>query len=165
MTRRSVLLLCLAVAGVALGVMFTRTSDEDRIRKVLQDFAAVVAVKEGDTVLTRGGRVKGSMKELVDDDVHVNISELSLDVRGREKFETSAIKAGLLYQKAECDLTSLSIKVDPGATVATVESVAVVAASGGGEHKVDKRNVHFLLRKDAEWKIATIDVAPKAVTP
>jgi hypothetical protein len=29
----------------------------------------------------------------------------------------------------------------------------------GGERKIDKRPVHFLLRNDSGWKITTIDVA------
>jgi ketosteroid isomerase-like protein len=165
--KRYVVLLCVAVAGVALAIMFTRTSDEDRIRQLLRDFAKVVAVKDGDTLLSRGARVKGGMKDLVDDDVRVNIAELSVDVRGRAKLEEDAMRVGLLYQKADCEFSSLSIKVDQGGTVATVDAAAIVTATGrsGGERRVDKRDVHFLLRKDANWKIATIDVAATAAAP
>jgi hypothetical protein len=40
-----------------------------------------------------------------------------------------------------------------------VDGVALVTAIRGGERKVDKRDVHFLLRKDGAWKVSTIDVA------
>lgn len=167
--RALVALGCALVAAVALAVMFLGTSDEDRIRKVLAELTKTVAAKEGDTLISRAARVKGKLGDLVDDDVRVHVEELSVDVRGREKLETEAIRAGLLYQKADCDLSSLSIKIDPQRTTATVDAVAVVSASGGereslrvGGGRVDKRDVHFLLRRDTDWKIATIDVAPRA---
>lgn len=162
MTRRwMVVLACAVVASVALYLTFFRSSDEDRIRKVLGELAKVVAIKDGDTIISRTARVRGGLKEIVDDDVRVNVAELNIDVRGRAKLEEDAIKVGLLYQSADCDLTSVSIKLDPQATVATVDAVALVTASRGGERRVDKRDVHFLLRKDGDWRISTIDVAPR----
>jgi hypothetical protein len=162
MTRRwLVALACAVVASVALYLTFFRSSDEDRIRKVLGELAKVVAVKDGDTIISRTARVRGGLEGIVDDDVRVNVAELNIDVRGRAKLEENAIKAGLLYQSADCALTSVSIKLDPQATVATVDAVALVTASRGGERRVDKRDVHFLLRKDGGWKISTIDVAPR----
>ncbi len=165
MKKWYVLVACVAVGGIALGIMFTRTSDEDRIRTTLRDFARVVAVKEGDTIVSRGVRVKGGLEDLVDDDVRVNMTELSVDVRGRPRLAEEAMRVGLLYQKADCEFSSLSIKVDQGGAVATVDAAATVTASSGGERKVDKRDVHFLLRKDDRWKIATIDVAPRPAGP
>jgi len=41
-----------------------------------------------------------------------------------------------------------------------VDALAVVTGERGGERRVDKRPVHFLLRKDGDWRITTIDVAP-----
>ncbi len=164
MKKWVVALLCVAVGAVALGVMFFRTSDEERIRKVLVDLAGTVAVKEGDTLISRAARVKGKLPELVDDDVRVNVPELSVDVRGRRKLEEDAMRVGVLYQKADCELASVSIKIDQSdgeSTTATADAVAIVTATSGGERRVDRRDVHFLLRKDASWKIATIDVAPR----
>jgi hypothetical protein len=105
------------------------------------------------------------LPEVVDEDVRVNVSELNLDLRGRKKLAEDGAKAGLLYQQADCDFTNVAIKLDPGGTVATVEAVGVVTATRGGERKADKRDVHFLLRKDGTWKIATIDVAPPSPPP
>lgn len=156
-----VVLACAVVASVALYLTFFRSSDEDRIRKVLGELTKVVAVKEGDTIISRTARVRSGLREIVDDDVRVNVAELNIDVRGRAKLEEDAIKVGLLYQSADCDLTSISIKLDPQATVATVDAVALVTGSRGGERRVDKRDVHFLLRKDGDWRITTIDVAPR----
>jgi long-subunit acyl-CoA synthetase (AMP-forming) len=152
---------CAVVASVALCLTFFRTSEEERIRKVLDELTMVVAIKEGDTILSRTARVRSGLQPIVDDDVRVNVAELNIDVRGRAKLEEDAIKVGLLYRSADCDLTNVRIKLDPQATVATVDAVARVTASRGGERQVDERDVHFLLRKDGDWKIRTIDVAPR----
>jgi hypothetical protein len=150
---------CAVVASVALWLTFFRASDDERIRKVLADLAKMVMVKENDTILSRTARLRTHMKEVVDDDVRVNVAELGIDLRGRHKLEEDAAKAGLVFQSADCEFGSLSIRIDPAATVATVEAVALVTANRGGERKVDKRDIHFLLRKDGDWKITTIDVA------
>jgi hypothetical protein len=153
------------VASVAIGVTIFRSSDEDRIRAVLGELVKIVMVKEGDTILSRTARLRSRMKEVVDDDVRVNVAELALDVRGRNKLEDDAAKVGLFYQKADCDFSNLSIKVDPAGTVATVDAVALVTANRGGERKVDRRDVHFLLHKEGDWKITTIDVAEAQKDP
>jgi hypothetical protein len=150
---------CLFVGSIALWLTFFRASEEDRIRKVISELAKIVLVKDGDTILSRTARLRSRMKDVVDDDVRVNVAELGLDVRGRSKLEEDAAKAGLVFQSADCEFSSLSIKVDPVGSVATVDAVALVTANRGGERKVDKRDVHFLLHKDGEWKITTIDVA------
>jgi hypothetical protein len=152
---------CLLVASVALYVSFFRSSDEERIRAVIVELARIVSVKEADTVLSRAARVRGGMKNLVDTEVRVNIAELGLDIRGLRSFEEDAIKAGLMYQSADCEFASVTIKIDESRTTATADAVALVTANRGGERKADRRDVHFLLRKDGDWKITTIDVAPK----
>ncbi|MBX3219470.1 MAG: hypothetical protein KF795_03055 [Labilithrix sp.] len=162
MKRWMVALACAAVAAVALWVTFFRASEEDRIKQTLAELATIVAVKDGDTLLSRMGRLRSRMKEVVDDDVRVHVAELNMDLRGRHKFEEDATKAGLVFQSADCTFANLSIKVDPDGTVATADGIALVTAVRGGERKVDKRDVHFLLRKDGSWKISTIDVAVPA---
>lgn len=152
---------CVAVAMVALGLTFFRSSDEDRIRKVLTELANIVAVKNGDTLLSRTARLRSRMKEVVDDDVRVNVAELNMDVRGRHKLEEDGVKVGLLYQSASVEFSNPSIKVDPQGTVATVDAVALVTAIVAGERKEDRRDVHFLFHRDGDWKITTIDVAHK----
>jgi hypothetical protein len=136
-----------------------RASDEDKVRRTLDDLATIVAVKDGDTLLSRLGRLRSRMKDVVEDDVRVNVAELNIDVSGRKKLEEDAAKAGLMFQSADCAFTNLTIRVDPGGTIATVDGLALVTANRGGERKVDKRDVHFLLRKDGAWKVSTIDVA------
>jgi ketosteroid isomerase-like protein len=157
--RAAVALGCASVAAVALWLTFFRASDEDRIRRAISELAKIVMVKDGDTILSRMARMRTRMKEIVDDDVRVNVAELGMDIRGRHTFEEDAAKAGLMFQSADCEFTNLGIKVDPAGTVATVDALALVTAKRGGERKIDKRDVHFLLRKDGDWKITTLDVA------
>ena len=159
MKKWGVVLGCVIVASVALWLTFFRASEEDKIKKTLGELTKIVAVKEGDTLLSRMARLRSRTKEIVDDDVRVNVAELNMDVRVRHKFEEDAAKAGLMFQSADCELMSMSIKVDPAGTVAQADAVALVTAIRGGERRVDKRDVHFLLHKDGDWKISTIDVA------
>ena len=159
MRKWAVVLGCAIVASVALWLTFFRASEEDQIKKVLGELTKIVAVKEGDTLLSRMARLRSRTKEIVADDVRVNVAELNLDVRGRHKFEEDAAKAGLMFQSADCELVSTSIRVDPGGSVAQADAIALVTAIRGGERRIDKRDVHFLLHKDGDWKITTIDVA------
>ncbi len=150
---------CAAVAAVALWLTVFRPSEEDRIRKVLDRFAKAVAVKADDNILSRGGRINSELKETVADDVYVDVSDFSIRVTNRKDLAENATKAGLLFTSADCELTSMTIKVDDSATTAKVDALAIVTGNRGGERKIDKRPVHFLLRKDGSWKITTIDVA------
>ncbi|MDB5215527.1 MAG: hypothetical protein JWO86_3454 [Myxococcaceae bacterium] len=150
---------CAAVAAVALWLTVFRPSEEDRIRKVLDRFAKAVAVKQDDNIISRAGRVNSELKETVADDVYVDVADFNVRVTNRKDLAENATKAGLMFTSADCELTSMIIKVDESATTAKVDALALVTGSRNGERKVDKRPVHFLLRKDGSWKITTIDVA------
>jgi hypothetical protein len=119
----------LVVAACALGGAFAlyptffRSTDEERIRKVVNDLAAIVMVKDGDTILSRMARLRSRMKDVVDDDVRVDVAELSINLRGRTKLEDDAAKAGLLGtpqqpRSTDCAFTGLAIKIDPAGTLA-----------------------------------------------
>jgi hypothetical protein len=150
---------CAALAAVVLVITLTRPSEEDRIRQVLDRFAKGVAVKANDNILARAGRVKSELKETVADDVYVDVADLNIRVTNRQSLAENATKAALVFTSADCELTGMTIKVDDAHTTAKVDALALVTGMRGGERKVDKRPVHFLLRKDGAWKITTIDVA------
>jgi hypothetical protein len=156
---------CGLVAAIAIYLTFFRASDEDQIKKCLSTFATIVSVKENDTIISRTARMRSRMQEVVRDDVQVTIEELNIDVRGREKLEDDAVKAGLAYSDAECTFIGTKIEIDPAKTFAKVDATAIVTGSSGGTpnpgggRKVDKRDVHFLLRKDGDWKIDTLRVS------
>jgi|GEM_PF-1593213 len=150
---------CAVVAAVALWLTVFRPSEEDRIRKVLGRFTKAVAVKPDDNLLARTGRLRSELKETTTDDVFVVVPDLGVRVVDRTALVDSAAKAGVLFTSADCELTGVNIKLDENASTAKVDAIAVVTGSRGGEQRVDKRAVHFLLRKDGDWRIGTIDVA------
>jgi len=139
---------------------FFRESDENAIKRVLSQFATIVSVKDGENVISRTVKMRSKMNDVVTDGVSAHIAEMNVDVTGREKLEDTAVKVVLLYANADCAFVTKKIEIDPGATIAKVDATALVTANRGGERKVDKRDVHFLLRKDGDWKIDSIDVAP-----
>jgi hypothetical protein len=63
-----------------------------------------------------------------------------------------------MFSSADCELTNMKIQIDEGATTAKVDALAVFTGVRGGDRRVDRREVHFLLRKDGHWRITTIDV-------
>jgi len=151
---------CAVAAAVAIWLTLFRPSEEDRVRKVLDRFAKAVAVKPDDNILARTGRLRSELKETVTDDVYVDVADLNIRVTSRGALVEDAMKASLVFQSADCALTGMTIKIDDSATSAKVDALAIVTGDRGGERRVDKRPVHFLLRKDGEWRITTVDVAP-----
>src|SRR5689334_4194485 len=159
MDRKWVLIGAGAVV-VGLATWFTlRPSEEDRVRQTVVRFVKANSVKPDDNVLSRMGRLRSELKETVADDVSVDVAELNVRVRGRNQLAESATQVGLAYQSADCELSGLVIKIDPASTTAKVDGTAIVTGTRGGERKIDRRDVHFLLFKDGAWKITTIDVA------
>lgn len=150
---------CAIVGAIAIYFTLFRASDDDQIKKTLSEFASIVTVKPNDTILSRTARMRSRMKDVVRDDVSVRVEELHIDVRGREKLEDQAAKAGLVYQDAECTFIDTRIEIDPAQSFAKVDTTALVTAKVGGDRKIDKRPVHVLLRKDGRWLIDTMDVS------
>jgi hypothetical protein len=158
--RRNVLLgAALVLVASALWTFLARPSEEERVKQTLARFAKVVALKENDNVLVRLGRLRAGCKELLDDMVRVDVEGLALHVGGREAFVESATKAGLVWTSADAEIAAAEVKIDEAVTTAKVDATVVVTGVRGGERRIDRRRVHFLLRKDGAWKISTIDVA------
>jgi hypothetical protein len=161
--KKWVIAACALVGLVAVYFTVFRASDEDRIRATLAQFVRAVEVKPDDNILARNGRLKSKLGDIVDDMVRVDVSELGIGVTGRPAFIDEATKFGLVYTSATCELVGTKIAIDEAATTAKVDTTAVVSGLRGGESRTDKRDVHFLLRKDGHWRITTIDVAaPRA---
>ena len=150
---------CALLGVIALWLTVFRPSEEDRIRKTLGRITKAVAVKSDDNPLARMGRLKSELKETTTDDVFVTVPDFDVRVTNRTTLVEAASKAPAVYSSADVELTGLTIKVDDAATTAKADAIAVVTGERGGERKIDKRDVHFLLRKDGEWKVTTIDVA------
>jgi len=117
-------------------------------------------VKDGDNIITRTARIKSEMKDIVDDDVRVDVPDLAISSTGREKIVEKSAQVGMMFSSADCDLTNMHIQVDESATTAKVDALALFTGVRGGDRRIDRREVHFLLRKDGPWRVTTIDVRP-----
>jgi hypothetical protein len=159
MKKWGIVAACAVAAAVVLWFTLLRPSEEERIRGVLNRFAKAVAVKRDDNVLSRAGRIKSELKATVADDVYVDVADFSIRVSNRADLADKAIQAPAVFTSAECELTAMTIKIDDSQTSAKVDALALVTGERGGDRKVDRRPVHFLLRKDGTWKITTLDVA------
>jgi hypothetical protein len=115
-------------------------------------------VKEGDNIISRTGRLKSELGEVLDDDVRIDVPDLAIATTGRKEVVEKAAQAGVMFSSADCELSNLKIEVEEGASTAKANAVAIVTGVRGGDRRIDRRDVHFLLRKDGHWRVTTIDV-------
>jgi hypothetical protein len=153
---------CALVAAVVLWLTLFRASEEDRINATRRRLVKAVMVKEGDNVISRTARIKSELREAVDDDVRVDVPDLGIRVTGRQALVEKAAQAGLFFSSADCELVGSRIQIDESATTAKVDTTAVFTGVRGGERRVDRRDVHLILRKDGDWRVTTIDVRAAA---
>jgi hypothetical protein len=158
MKKWTVVAACALVASIVIWMTVFRGSEEDRIRDTLNRLVKAVMVKEGDNLISRTVRIKSELKETVDEDVRVDVPDLHISSTGRAALVEKAAQAGLMFTSADCELTQVKVMVDEGATTAKADAVAVFTGVRGGDRRVDRREVHFLLRKDGQWRVTTIDV-------
>lgn len=149
---------CAVIGAIVLSLTLFRTSEEDQIKKTLDRLVKTVMVKEGDNIISRTARIKSEMAEIVDDDVRIDVPDLHIATTGRKDVVEKAAQAGLMFSSADCELTNMKIQIDEGATTAKVDALAIFTGVRGGDRRVDRREVHFLLRKDGHWRVTTIDV-------
>ena len=158
MKKWAVALSCVILGAVVIWLTLFRATEEQKIRRTLDRLVASVMVKEGDNVLLRTVRIKGELAELVDDNVRVDVPDLGISTTGRQRLVEKAAQAGVVFTSADCELTNTKIEVDEAATTAKVDALALCTGARGSDRRVDRRDVHFLLRNDGGWKVTTIDV-------
>lgn len=158
MKRWMVAAACAVVGAVVLYLTLFRASEEDEIKKTLGRLVKTVMVKEGDNIITRTARIKSELAEIVDDDIRIDVPDLHIATTGRQQVVEKAAQAGVMFTSADCELTNMRLQIDEGATTAKVDAIAVFTGVRGGDRRIDRRDVHFLLRKDGHWRVTTIDV-------
>jgi hypothetical protein len=159
MKRWMVAAACAVVAVIVLWLTLFRASEEEKVKKTLNRLVKTVMVKEGDNIISRTARLKSELAEIVSDDVRIDVPDLHIATTGRREVVEKAAQAGVMFSSADCELTNAKVQIDEGATTAKVDAIAVFTGVRGGERRVDKRDVHFLLRKDdGHWRVTTIDV-------
>jgi hypothetical protein len=158
MRRSVVIAACALVGAVVVWLTFFRASEEEKIRQTLAKLVKTVMVREGDNILSRTARIRGDLADTVDDDVRVEVPDLGIRVRGRQALVEKAAQAGVVFSSADCELVSSKIQIDESQTTAKVDTTAVFTGVRGGDRRIDRRDVHLILRKDGDWRVTTIDV-------
>ncbi len=156
----------LAIGAVVLGLIavlyavFSRPSDEERIRAVIDRLARVVSVSPDEkNVVIRAARLKRDFAEILTKDVAVTIPELTSLRGGRDELAGVGARAGSYYQSADISISDVEIEIDDKKTRAQVRSVATLTGSRGAELERDERRVRFeLVQRDGDWLIDAIRV-------
>jgi hypothetical protein len=168
MTRNKALIGAALVAiSAVLYFVFVAGTDEERIRKVVDRLAQAVEVRTDDTnPLVRAARVKNTLEQLVDPDVHLSVPELG-SRQGRGGLVELGAQASAGYSRVTIDPHDLSIKLDPSKTTAKVSGRATVRGTlRTGEDRNDERAFELLMRKDdGAWRVSTITVWPPGDQP
>ncbi len=154
------------VAGIAIAVyaLFLGSTDEDRIRELLDRLEESVQVHEGEfNIIIRGSRVKKAFSTIFVKDVTFGIPDLQSRGSGRNALVGLAAQAPRLYRTAVVDLGGLNIKIDAQAmSAAAFGDASLVGVRQGGQAERDQRTVSLRLDKiDGNWLVVSLDVSPR----
>lgn len=167
--KRALPALALALVAAALVyVFFVRGSDEEAIRAQLARICETVRVREGSqNPLFYAARVRDGFAEVFDADVSVRGEELGGHVAGRRALADTAVGLAQRFQRAECELSDLDVRIDDARVSAQVAATARLTALGGdGVPRRDERAVTFLVHKrDGTWRVATLTLWPRRDSP
>lgn len=155
------------VAGILIAVyaIFFTTSDEDRIRELLDRLETAVAVKEGTTnPVVRHAALKKAFRTIFTKKVSFEIPELTHVESGSDALAKVATQAPTLYQEASIDLAALKIEVDSeGLSAVAFGDALLTGVRRGGQLERDVRDVSIRLDKiDDEWRIVSVSVSERS---
>ncbi len=159
-----------ALAALALGLcvlasvsfLLLRDSAEQQIVKAFTRSAQTVAVKSGDTPVSRLARINGVFSETMGDYVSVSVGELGIAVSGRRRAAEAGAHAGSVYQSAQVEILRTDVRIDESKKNARLTASVAVSGSVGGERRLDTREVNAVLRNDDGWRITSVEVLPAA---
>ena len=154
------------VAGVVIAIyaIFFGSTDEDRIRELLERLERAVAVHSDETnVIVRGARVRKAFKEIFSKDVRFQVPDFQSAGQSRRALVGLATQAPRLYRNATVDLGGLSVKVDEkGESSTAFGQAVVVGVRQNGTAERDSRTISLRLDKmDGDWRIVQVDVSPR----
>ena len=155
----------LSLAGYAL---FFGSTDEDKIRALLDDLEVAVQVNESETnLIIRGSRIKKAFSTIFTKDITFQIPDLNSGGGKRKELVMLAAQAPRLYRTAVVDLDGLNIKIDQSASSATAFGDAnLIGVRQGGQSERDQRTVSLRLDKiDGDWRIIRMDVSGRGGAP
>jgi hypothetical protein len=157
----------LAFGGIAAGLalvayaLFSGETDEEQIRRRLDELASVVAVeRQPGNVALRGLQLKGKFQGLFEKNVTATIPELGSSRSGRDDLAVLAAQSTVYFQFLDLDFDDVSVAIDGTGANAVVKATVVMTAVRRGEAdpRRDERQVRLRFSKDEErgWRIASV---------
>jgi hypothetical protein len=153
----------LAVAGVLglLGWLFFGDSDEAKILARLDELASAIETRSDENMAFRALRLRPVFEEGFEPGALLRAPELA-DTSGVKELTALAASVPRFYTELDVSIGETDVHVEPAANQARVTAGVTLTGRIGGELRRDKRVVRFTLTKrDGEWRVELIDVAPK----
>jgi hypothetical protein len=158
----------LAIGGIVVGIglagyaLFGGSSDEEKIRALLDRLAQAVSVTGQENPVLRAGRLRSEFADVFTRDVRVKIPELTSLSSGRDSLVTLAAQTGSYFRTAEIILKDVDIQLVQSGVRAQVSCQATLLADRGQGLRRDERRVRFDLgKKDDDWRIDSVTVSSK----
>jgi hypothetical protein len=146
-----------------LGYVVFGSSDDDKIVLRLKALASAVETRSDESILFRTARINGAFKEGLEPDVTFSAPELP-SKSGIRELSSLAAGAGQMFGDVRLSVGATDVHVD-GAVAHAVSEVTLTSARGNELHG-DRRSVRFELKRDGgDWRVRSIDVAPKSGDP
>jgi hypothetical protein len=152
------------LVGVVLAVLlaggawfFTRSTDEARINRLLDDLTRAGDVEADSNIVARTLRVKSAFGSAFQSTARVDVPELGSE--SLDSLQEGVIGAGALLHDGTVRLDARSIVLDDAHLLAKVNATAHLDGHRHGEPLSATRPAELQLRKiDGAWKIVTAHV-------
>ncbi len=158
----------LAIGGIVVGLglagyaLLGGSSDEEKIRALLDHLAEVVTVTGDENPVMRVGRMRSEFSEIFSKDVRVRIPELTSLSGGRDGLATLAARTGSYFRTAEITLKDVNVELVASGVRARVDCRATLLGDRGQGPRREERRVRFDLGKDdGDWLIDSVTVSGK----
>jgi hypothetical protein len=160
-SRRTLAWLVVAGSLGVLGWLFFGESDEAKILARLEELASAVETKQDENMAFRALRLKPIFEEGFEPGALLRAPELQ-ETSGVKALTAFAASVPRFYGELDVSIGETDVHVEPEANQARVTAGVTVTGRIGGELRRDKRVVRFtLVKRDGEWRVELVDVAPK----
>lgn len=158
--RGGVALAVVALLGV-LGWFLLGDSDEAKVLARVEEIANAVRTRSDENMAFRALRLRPIFEEGFEPGATLRAPELQ-DTSGVKDLTALAASVPRFYGELDVSIGETDVHVEKAANLARVTAGVTVTGRVGGELRRDKRVVRFtLVKRDGEWRIELIDVAPK----
>jgi hypothetical protein len=161
LSRRGIVVLAaVALLGV-LAWIFLGDSDEAKVLARLDEIASAVRTRSDENLAFRALRLRPIFEESFEPGATLRAPELQ-DTSGVKELTALAASVPRYYGELDVSIAETDVHVEKAANLARVTAGVTVTGRVGGELRRDKRVVRFsLVKRDGDWRVELIDVAPK----